>query len=44
MDAMRDSPESSVHMFESVQENPELIWNDEAREKICDTVRRLKVA
>lgn len=23
------------------QENPELIWNDESREKVCDMVKRL---
>ena len=23
-------------------ENPELIWNDEAREKVCDTVKKLR--
>lgn len=42
MDAMRDSPESSVHMFEGVHENPELIWNNESREKVCDLVKRMK--
>lgn len=42
MDAMRDSPESSVHMFEGVHENPELIWNADSREKVCETVQRMK--
>ncbi|XP_046378006.2 dnaJ homolog subfamily C member 13-like [Haliotis rufescens] len=42
MDAMRDSPEASVHMFEGSHENPELIWNDEAREKVSETVHKLK--
>ncbi|XP_076446613.1 dnaJ homolog subfamily C member 13-like isoform X1 [Babylonia areolata] len=42
MDAMRDSSEASVHMFEGCHENPELIWNDEAREKVCDTVKKLR--
>lgn len=42
MDAMRDSPEASVHMFEGSHENPELIWNDEAREKVCSTVIKLR--
>ncbi|KAK7507621.1 hypothetical protein BaRGS_00001556 [Batillaria attramentaria] len=42
MDAMRDSAEASVHMFEGSHENPELIWNDEAREKVCDTVKKLR--
>ncbi|XP_025080789.1 dnaJ homolog subfamily C member 13-like isoform X2 [Pomacea canaliculata] len=40
MDAMRDSPEASVHMFEGTHENPELIWNDDAREKVCGTVKK----
>lgn len=42
MDAMRDSPEASVHMFEGTHENPELIWNDEAREKVCELIKKLK--
>lgn len=42
MDAMRDSAEASVHMFEGSHENPELIWNDEAREKVSSTVSRMK--
>lgn len=42
MDAMRDSAQASVHMFEANQENPELIWNTEAREKICSVVKELK--
>eukprot|EP00795_Rhopilema_esculentum_P013369 gene13369-4225_t len=42
MDAMRDSPEASVHMFEANHENPELIWNDEARERVSATVKRMK--
>ncbi|XP_070570129.1 dnaJ homolog subfamily C member 13-like isoform X2 [Ptychodera flava] len=42
MDAMRDSPEASVHMFEGSHENPELIWNDESREKVSATVKKMK--
>ncbi|CAG5130505.1 unnamed protein product, partial [Candidula unifasciata] len=42
MDAMRDSAEAAVHMFEGTHENPELIWNDDAREKVCNTVKRLR--
>ncbi|KAL3854398.1 hypothetical protein ACJMK2_013668 [Sinanodonta woodiana] len=42
MDAMRDSPEASVHMFEGTHENPELIWNDESREKVSEVVRKMK--
>ncbi|BFZ15550.1 hypothetical protein BsWGS_18589 [Bradybaena similaris] len=42
MDAMRDSAEAAVNMFEGTHENPELIWNDDAREKVCNTVKRLR--
>ncbi|XP_064389195.1 dnaJ homolog subfamily C member 13-like [Halichondria panicea] len=41
MDAMRDNSEASVHMFENNQENPELIWNDEAREKVSGVVSKM---
>ena len=27
---------------QGTHENPELIWNDEAREKVCSTVRQMK--
>ena len=30
-----------VSMFPGSHENPELIWNDDAREKVSDTVRKL---
>ncbi|CAG2229949.1 DNAJC13 [Mytilus edulis] len=42
MDAMRDSPEASVHMYEGTHENPELIWNEESRDKVSDVVKKLK--
>ncbi|XP_005092836.1 dnaJ homolog subfamily C member 13 isoform X2 [Aplysia californica] len=42
MDAMRDSAEAAVHMFEGTHENPELIWNDDAREKVCGSVKKLR--
>ncbi|XP_023933252.1 dnaJ homolog subfamily C member 13-like [Lingula anatina] len=42
MDAMRDSAEASVHMFEGTHENPELIWNDDARDRVCRTVKEMK--
>ncbi|XP_071822188.1 dnaJ homolog subfamily C member 13-like isoform X2 [Apostichopus japonicus] len=42
MDAMRDSNEAAVHMFEGVHENPELIWNDDAREKVSLVVKKMK--
>ncbi|GAB6018577.1 DnaJ sub C member 13 [Chamberlinius hualienensis] len=41
-DAMLDSPETSVMMFENTFENPELIWNDETRKKVCEEVSELK--
>ena len=43
LDAMRDNPEAAVHMFENVHENPELIWNDEARNKVSNTVAEMAV-
>ncbi|EJW69800.1 hypothetical protein WUBG_19291, partial [Wuchereria bancrofti] len=27
-DALRDSPQTALSMFDSTHENPELIWND----------------
>ena len=27
--------------FSGTHENPELIWNDEAREKVCTTIRKM---
>ncbi|XP_044264022.1 dnaJ homolog subfamily C member 13 [Tribolium madens] len=41
-DAMRDSPEASVNMFESAHEHPELIWDQEAKDRVCTTVARLR--
>uniref|UniRef100_A0A3Q3W297 J domain-containing protein n=1 Tax=Mola mola TaxID=94237 RepID=A0A3Q3W297_MOLML len=41
MDAMRDNAEAAVHIFEGTHENPELIWNDNSREKVSTTVREL---
>ncbi|KJE90900.1 DnaJ domain-containing protein RME-8 [Capsaspora owczarzaki ATCC 30864] len=34
VEAMRESVETAIHMFEGVHENPELIWNDDARNKV----------
>jgi len=31
-----------VFVCQGTHENPELIWNDEAREKVCSTVRQMK--
>ncbi|KAJ3648782.1 hypothetical protein Zmor_020558 [Zophobas morio] len=41
-DAMRDSPEASVNMFESAHEHPELIWDQEAKDRVCTSVARLR--
>mmetsp|Transcript_15543 Transcript_15543/g.46103 ORF Transcript_15543/g.46103 Transcript_15543/m.46103 type:complete len:2307 (-) Transcript_15543:50-6970(-) len=42
MDAMQDNPEASVTMFEGTHENPELIWNDDARQQVQRVVKELK--
>lgn len=42
LDAMRDNPEAAVHMFENIHENPELIWNDEARNKVSNTILSMR--
>ncbi|KAL8616890.1 hypothetical protein ACOMHN_041809 [Nucella lapillus] len=36
------SNETITGMLAGCHENPELIWNDEAREKVCVTVKQLK--
>ncbi|XP_049787278.1 dnaJ homolog subfamily C member 13 [Schistocerca cancellata] len=41
-DAMRDSPQSCVHVFEGVHENPELIWDTDARQSVCRVVSNMK--
>ena len=41
-DAMRDSPQSSVNMFESAHEHPELIWDQEGKDRVCAIVSRLR--
>lgn len=40
LDAMIDNPSISVQMFETVHENPELIWNDKVRERVCEAVTK----
>ncbi|XP_045611089.2 dnaJ homolog subfamily C member 13 isoform X2 [Procambarus clarkii] len=41
VDQMRDSPSTSVHLYEAQHENPELIWTEESREKVSRVVSRL---
>ncbi|KAK9875337.1 hypothetical protein WA026_007733 [Henosepilachna vigintioctopunctata] len=41
-DAMRDSPETAVSMFESQHEHPELIWDQESKDRVCSIVAKLR--
>lgn len=40
VDAMRESSETSIQLFETTHENPELIWNDHTREMTCDRLKK----
>eukprot|EP01135_Chromosphaera_perkinsii_P007978 Nk52_evm50s1073 gene=Nk52_evmTU50s1073 len=42
MDAMKESPESALSMFNETHENPELIWNEEARSKVKYVVSTMR--
>jgi DnaJ homolog subfamily C member 13 len=41
VDAMRESCETSIQLFETTHENPELIWNDHTREITCERLTKL---
>lgn len=41
-EAIRDAPKQCVQMFETRQENPELIWDDETKAKVSRMVSELK--
>jgi DnaJ family protein C protein 13 len=41
MDAMKDNPEAAIITFEGTYENPELIWNEEARQRVCEALRKM---
>lgn len=41
-DAMRDTPHTCVHMFEGTHENPELIWDADARQRVCSAISTLR--
>ncbi len=41
LDAIKKSPETGVQMFETSHENPELIWNDQARRSLVSVVGTL---
>lgn len=41
IDAMSDSTSGAVQLFDTNQENPELIWNDASRSAVVQTLRQL---
>jgi DnaJ family protein C protein 13 len=41
MDAMKDNAEAAVNTFEGTYENPELIWNEESRERVSKSILRM---
>ncbi|CAF0754857.1 unnamed protein product [Brachionus calyciflorus] len=41
MDAMKDNAEAAVITFEGTYENPELIWNDDSRKRVCDALKNM---
>jgi DnaJ family protein C protein 13 len=41
-DGMRDNPQACVHTFEGVHENPELIWDTDARVRVSKTIAALR--
>ncbi|XP_076044368.1 receptor mediated endocytosis 8 isoform X2 [Oratosquilla oratoria] len=41
VETMRDSPSTSVQMYERQHENPELIWTDDSRASVSSTISRL---
>lgn len=41
-EAIRDAPKQCVHMFETKHENPELIWDDDAKAKVARIIAELK--
>ena len=41
LDAMKNSAETCLRMYENSHENPELIWNEKAREKLAAFIKRM---
>lgn len=39
-DALRDSPNTAIIMFDSTNENPELIWNEATRNKVRSVIQK----
>lgn len=41
MDAMKDNAEAAVNTYEGTHENPELIWNDDSRKRVGDSIKKM---
>lgn len=41
-DAMRESPEAAVNMFESAHEHPELIWDQDSKDRVCSMMAKFR--
>ncbi|KAH9382351.1 hypothetical protein HPB48_012885 [Haemaphysalis longicornis] len=41
LDTMRQGPKEALHLFQAQQENPELVWKEETRQRLCQAVRRM---
>ena len=41
VDAMKDSPPAAVSMFDTCQENPELIWNGECKDDVAHHLKKM---
>ena len=39
-DTLRDSPSSVLSLLDSIQENPELVWNDKIKKKVYSVIRK----
>lgn len=44
MDAMKDNAEAAVNTYEGTHENPELIWNDESRQRVGEAIKKMSDA
>ncbi|KAF0992758.1 hypothetical protein HZS_1417, partial [Henneguya salminicola] len=42
IDAIMDDSQAAVLLYESQQENPELLWNDEIRKSVAETIKSMK--
>ncbi|XP_065200940.1 dnaJ homolog subfamily C member 13 isoform X2 [Planococcus citri] len=39
-ETLKDSPAAVLSLLDSSQENPELVWNDKIKKKICNMIRK----